>query len=154
MYTSIKKMSREPPGTPASLSLTSVCPQSRLLCGQTVHFLAKEPSVPRLRKCEFQGSLSIMFLHYRQTPTIPNPEKRPDTFIGGPAAGKKLNAPPPNSTPSRSVYPQYATRAGAKKCRRREKYGAPPPKSTPSRSVYPQYATRAGAKKCRRRGKI
>jgi acetyltransferase len=36
----------------------SVCPQSRLLCGQTadfspMHFLANEPSVRRLRKCLF-----------------------------------------------------------------------------------------------------
>jgi hypothetical protein len=44
------------------LSLISVCPQSRLLCGQTLHFLAQ-----RLRKCVFQSSLSIMCPHYRQT---------------------------------------------------------------------------------------
>jgi len=33
--------------------ISSVCPQSRLLCGQTLHFLANEPTVRRLRKCFF-----------------------------------------------------------------------------------------------------
>ena len=51
--------------------LVSVCPQSLLLCGQTPHFLAY-----RLRKCGFQGSLSIMCLHYGQTLIIIKDYKR------------------------------------------------------------------------------